>query len=73
MSNDRFDLEQHILKCWNITDDIDVLYRAMCDTEPNMDKDKIANILLGMKQLYDFKFDILFNCFEELVNEKKIT
>jgi hypothetical protein len=71
MNYNRFDLEQHILKCWNITDDIDVLYRAMCDTE--MDKDKIANILLGMKQLYDFKFDILFNCFEELVNEKKIT
>lgn len=69
--NDRFDLEQHILKCWNITDDLDVLYKAVCDTE--MDTDKIANILLGMKQLYDFKFDILFNCFEELVNEKKIT
>lgn len=71
MMNDRFDLEQHIMKCWNITDDIDVLLKAVCDDE--IDTDKIANILLGMKQLYEFKFNNLFSCFEELLKEKKIT
>lgn len=71
MNYDRFDLEQHIMKCWNITDDLDVLYEAVCNTE--VDKDQIANVLGGMKQLYDFKFDILFKCFEEMVKEKKIT
>lgn len=71
MMNDKFDLEQHIMKCWNITDDIDVLLKAVCDDE--IDTDKIANILLGMKQLYEFKFNALFDSFEDLVKEKKIT
>lgn len=71
MMNDKFDLEQHIMKCWNITDDIDVLLKAVCDD--GIDTDKIANILLGMKQLYEFKFNALFDSFEDLVKEKRIT
>jgi hypothetical protein len=31
------------------------------------DRDKVANILLGMSQLYELKFNKLFNTFEECV------
>lgn len=67
---DRFDLEQNIMKCWNVTDDIDLLYSTLMEKE--MTTDDIANFLLGMKTMYDLKFDELFTNFEKMVSEKKI-
>lgn len=70
---DRFDLEQQIMKCWNVTDDIDTLYEGVMDSNPEMTTDQIANALLGMHQLYELKFNKLFATFEKLVEERKIT
>lgn len=70
MDVDRFDLEQDIMKCWNVTEDIELLYRNVM--ESSMSTDDIANVLLGMKAIYDLKFDELFCHFEQLVREKKI-
>lgn len=67
---DRFDLEQDIMKCWNVTEDIDLLYRNVM--EKDLSTDDIANALLGMKTLYEMKFDEMFSNFETLVHEKKI-
>jgi hypothetical protein len=67
---DRFDLEQSILQCWNVCDDIDLLYENVM--EKDMSVDDIANALLGMKTLYQMKFDKCFNCFETLVSNKDI-
>lgn len=72
MKVDRFDLEQQILKCWNVTDDIDLLYRNLLDGPAEMDVDEMSNALLGIKTLYEMKFNELFNTFEKLVHEKKI-
>ena len=69
---DRFDLEQGILKCWNVTDDIDMVYRKVMDNPDELDVDEISNLLLGIKSLYDLKFDELFNTFEQLIHDKKI-
>lgn len=67
---DRFDLEQSIMKCWNVTEDIYLVYENVMDTE--MTTDQIANALLGMHQMYEMKFEKLFKQFEELVHERKI-
>jgi hypothetical protein len=67
---DRFDLEQDIMKCWNVTDDIDLLYRNVM--ERDLSKDDIANALLGMKTLYEMKFDELFTHFETLIRDGSI-
>jgi len=64
---DRFDLEQQIMACWNVTSDIDTLCEGVIESD--MTTDQIANILLGMKQLYELKFDKLFRTFEELIRE----
>ena len=69
---DRFDLEQDIMKCWNVTDDIDLLYRNVMDRDPEMTADEIANALLGIQTLYSMRFDEMFRHFEELIKEKKI-
>ena len=68
---DRFDLEQGIMKCWNVTEDIDLIYRNVLDG-PEMTTDEISNALLGIKTLYEMKFNELFNTFEQLVHDKKI-
>lgn len=61
----RFDLEQSILKCWTITDDIDTLYGTVFERE--MSKDELANYLLGLKTIYDIKFNQLFSIFENMI------
>lgn len=68
------DLEQQIMSCWNVVDDIDTLYEYVGDNEffTGMDAkhtDKILNILLGMKSMYDVKFDKMFNKFEETTKD----
>lgn len=68
--NDRFDLEQQIMACWNVTSDIDTLCEGVLESD--MTTDQIANILLGMKQLYELKFDKMFRTFEELIQNKSI-
>ena len=62
---DRFDLEQDIMYCRNIIDDIDMLYENVCDKfdMPAETVDRIANILLGMKELYEMRFDRLDDTF----------
>lgn len=69
---DRFDLEQNIMRCWNVTEDIDLLYENVMENS-DMTTDDIANALLGMKQLYDMKFEKLWSNFETLIREKKLT
>ena len=67
---DRFDLEQHIMKCWNVTEDIDLLnYNVL---EKDMSKDEISNFLLGLKTIYECKFNDLFDTFSELIEKGKI-
>ena len=65
MSLKRFELEQSILNCWNITDELNLLYESIIDNNRGeMTLDKIANILLGMKELYNLKFEKCFEDFE---------
>lgn len=70
-TKDRFDLEQNIMKCWNVTEDIHLIYENVMEKE--MTQDEIANALLGMHQLYEMKFNKLWDNFETLVAEKKLT
>ena len=65
---DRFELEQQILDCWHIVDELKTLSEAVCDN--NLSTDQTANILMGLEQLYQLKFDKLFQTFEELVHDE---
>lgn len=68
MMSDRFELEQKIMQCWAVVDDIDVLYRR---SESNMSPDELANFLLGLKTIYQAKFEDLFGVFEQMVSSKQ--
>ena len=70
MSQTRFDLEQQIMECWNVTTDLKRVTEYLLDAplEPNRE-DKIANMLMGMEALYEVKFDRCFRTFEKLLKE----
>jgi len=65
---DRFDLEQGIMDCWKVTDDIKLFY----DNLENMDEDRRMNYMLGLMEMYGLKFEKLWNIFEQLIQDKKI-
>ena len=70
--SDRFDLEQQIMKCWNITEEIQLLNELVLEHD-EYTKDQISNYLLGLHTIYEAKFEKLFDQFGEMVKERKIT
>ena len=64
---DRFDFEQQIMSCWNITTDLKDLNEGVL--ESNLSKDQISNALMGLEQLYELRFNKLFQQFETLIQE----
>jgi hypothetical protein len=67
---DRFDFEQQIMECWNVTTDIRVVSEYLLDAPLEAGReDKIANMLLGIESLYEAKFNKLFRQFDQLVRE----
>lgn len=59
---DRFNLEQQILDCWKITDEIPLL------------EEQGANVadMTSLACVYEFKFKKLWETFEILIAEKKL-
>lgn len=71
----RFDLEQQILGCWQVTEDIGVLHKRILEGNregKELSKDDISNFLLGLETIYGAKFDELFHTYEMLIKEDKI-
>ena len=69
MKYDRFDLEQLILKNWEVVTEIKHLREHM-ESKPT--QDQIENYLLGLETIYEVKFNKLWDCFEELCQHQKI-
>ncbi len=65
MKKNRFDMEQEIMACWGVTDDIDILAEAVLETD--MSEDDLANALIGMKTMYELKFNRLWATYEKLI------
>ncbi len=65
---DRFDLEHDIMNCWTVVDDVDLLMETIMDNPKYSDippetMDRIANSLLGIKELYAMRFEKLWDTF----------
>ena len=65
---DRFDLEHDIMNCWSVVDDVDLLMETIMDNPKFSDIppevcDRIANSLMGIKELYEMRFDKLWHTF----------
>jgi hypothetical protein len=58
-----YDLEQQIMECWRVTDDMKILTEEVMEGDFN--KDQICNVLIGLEQLYAIKFNKLFRTYEK--------
>ena len=65
--SDIFDLEQQIMDCWRIVDDIKILEEAVLDKEQS--HNDTGNVLIGIEYLYQLKFEKLFATFENHCKE----
>jgi hypothetical protein len=73
--SDRFDLEQQILDCWKIIDDIKLLDKNVLEGKiegGNLTQDEISNYLMGLESIYELKFQQMFATFGDLIRDKKI-
>jgi hypothetical protein len=59
-TSDRFDLEQQILDCWKITDDL-----RLVAVQGEHAVEAVAT-------LYELKFEQLWSTFESMVHERKM-
>ena len=59
-----YDLEPIILDCWKVCNDIETVFKQIGDGEREPTHDELMNTLMGMKQLYEWKFEQLFEMFE---------
>jgi len=60
---DRFKLEEQIMNCWNVVEDI----QTVIDGVDLYNEDQLMNVLIGVKELYNIKFVKLFDTYEDLV------
>lgn len=70
---DRFDLEQNMMNCWGITDDLQQLLELVdagrYDSLSPSDTDELANILMGLKTVYEMRFGKMFDTFKDCIEE----
>ena len=64
-----YDLEPMIMDCWHVCDDLQVVLRQVGDGEPI--EDELMNALIGMQQLYQWKFEQLFNKYEDVLRDRQ--
>jgi len=71
---DRFELEQDIIKAWNVVDMIDELIRQHLDRpEGAFSEDELANRLEGIKYVTEMQFQRLWDGFEVMIKKGHFT
>ncbi len=63
----QFDLEQQIMNCWGVVDDIQGLLKL--EDLRSMTVDEHQNYLLGLATIYQVKFELLQDLFERFMAE----
>ena len=65
------ELEQPIMDCWSVCDDLETMYRQIGDGEREPTQDELINALIGMRQLYQWKFGQLFYKYEQVLETQR--
>ncbi len=69
----RFDLEEDIANLNQIGEDIETIIYAVGDSAIKYTEDQLLNMLIGIKQLHDARYEKMWNTFEHLVKEGTIS
>ena len=62
-----YDLEPMIMDCWHVCDDLQVVFRQIGDGEREPTTTELINALMGMQQLYQWKFKQLFSAYKDVI------
>jgi len=65
------EMEKMIMDCWHVVDDLEVVFRQIGDGEREPTHDEMMNTLMGMHQLYHWKFEQLFDKYEDCIKARK--
>ena len=71
--NTRFDLEEAMGEMQQLPSDISTIIYAIGDSPINHTEDEILNMLIGIKQLHETRYQKMWHIFEELIKNKVIT
>jgi len=66
---DIFELEQSIMQCWNVVDDIKLITQQVYDRPTPLTDDELGNLLIGLESMYQLKFEKCFSEFEAVCRE----
>lgn len=66
MIDNLFAIEQNIMNCWNVCDDIDVVLKQLDSGDKSLTDDELANALVGLRTIYQWKFEQLQNSLEDV-------
>ncbi len=67
------DLEQDIIKMFNVTELLEEFVRQYIDSEKIMSEDQVANYLDGIARVHNLQCERLWDGFEIMVRNKRFT
>jgi hypothetical protein len=68
----RFDLEEAIGQMAQLPNDIDTIIYAVGDAPEPATEDELLNMLIGVKQLHETRYQKMWGIFEELIKQKDL-
>lgn len=69
----RFDLEEDISNLNQIGEDIETIIYAIGDSPNKYTEDQLLNMLIGIKQLHDTRYEKMWTTFEHLIKDGSIS
>ena len=66
-----YDLEPMIMDCWSVTSDLETVYKQIGDGEREPTQDELMNTLMGMQQVYHWKFEQLWEKYEAVMKSQR--
>jgi len=72
LNMNRFDLEEALGQMAQFTTDIDTIIYAVGDAPKPATEDELLNMLIGLKQLHEVRYQKMWDIFEELIKNKKL-
>ena len=66
-----YDIEDKIMDCWSVCNDLESVFKQVGDGERVPTEDEMMNVLIGINQLYQWKFEQLFFKYEEILRAQR--
>ena len=65
------DIEENIMDCWSVCNDLESVFKQIGDGDSEPTPDELMNTIMGMQQLYHWKFEQLFKKYEDVLEAQR--